>query len=55
MMMAMLLLSTKIRYGLTLSDNLAEHTVEKRPINSGKRAPGAKSNSQVPTPPPRNE
>ncbi len=40
---------SKIHYGLT-SDSFAEHTIEKRPANSGKRAPGAKSNSQVPTP-----
>ena len=38
-------------YALTLSDSLAEHTIERRAANSGKRAPGAKSNSQVPTPP----
>ncbi len=41
---------SKIHYGLTLSDSLAEHTIEKRPANSSKRALGAKSNSQVPTP-----
>ncbi len=50
--MAMLLLSIKnpLWPGWHLSDSLAELTIEKRPANSGKHAPGAKSNSQVPTP-----
>ena len=45
--------AAEIHYGLT-SDSLAELTMEKRPANSVTRAPGTKSNSQVPTPP-RNE
>ena len=55
--------AAEIHYGLTLSDSLAELTIEKRPANSSKQAPGAKSNTQMPipplqttaTPPPRSE
>ena len=44
--------AAEVHYGLTLSDSLAELTIDKRPANSGKQKPGKKHNNQVPLPPP---